>query len=786
MKKTISLVCLSVFVVLTAFAQSTTVTGTVTDNDTGETLIGLSVYVKDSNIGTTTDVSGQYSLSIEGGLQQIVFSYTGYEDVVKTVEPNGVPKLVLHVKMGEAPSILDVVTVTGSLYEKKITEETVTIDVISAELIKNKNNTSLSEVIQRLPGVEVIDGQPNIRSGSGYAYGAGSRVAVLVDDQPLLSADLSDVKWNFIPIENAGQVEIIKGSSSVLYGSSALNGVINVRMARATETPYTYLSLYSGVYSNFKDRSQIWWNDVGERPYQTGMYMAHRQKLTPNLGLVIGGNLHFLQGFLKGGDEKRARFNFDLRYNSPKNERLSYGVSGNLMYHSIGDFFIWGNDSTSRYTHIDAIDPNQYSTFSIDPWLTYFDGASNKHTIRTRFFDVTKLRGTAENAIARIGSVEYRFQRKLENGLAITAGAQGQYFYAKSVLFGRDSLNGLIGDQGTTFATYAQMDKKFFNKLNTTLGVRWETFNLSGESTAALPVFRLGLNYPLSRTDFLRTSFGQGYRVPSFAERFIDDDITEGIHVYPNPELLPESGWSAEIGYKKAIEKKNWTGYIDAAFFVMEYKNMVEFLFDLYEPATFGFGFKSVNISQARIAGTEFTLFGEGSVAGLPTRLWTGYTYSFPGDLSTDTTQINFGTYLGNAVQSFAAVDSAEIPSILKYRSLHTARFDLEADVTDKFTIGTAINYKSYVHNIDEVLEASGQWGPLVGQLAPALVRIQEYRNARQGSGDVIIDLRFGYSLNDHHQLSFITNNLLNRDYTVRAGKMGAPRLYSLKYQMTF
>ena len=115
MKKILSLVCLSILVVLAASAQSTTVSGTVTDNDTGETLIGLSVYVKDSNIGTTTDINGQYSLSVEGGLQQIVFSYTGYEDVVKTIEPNGVPKLVLNVKMGEAPSILDVVTVTGSL-----------------------------------------------------------------------------------------------------------------------------------------------------------------------------------------------------------------------------------------------------------------------------------------------------------------------------------------------------------------------------------------------------------------------------------------------------------------------------------------------------------------------------------------------------------------------------------------------------------------------------------------------------------------------------------------------
>jgi len=69
------------------------------------------------------------------------------------------------------------------------------------------------------------------QGGSGYSYGAGSRVLVLVDDLPLLSPDAGDVKWDYLPVENISQVEIIKGASSVLYGSSALNGIINVRTA---------------------------------------------------------------------------------------------------------------------------------------------------------------------------------------------------------------------------------------------------------------------------------------------------------------------------------------------------------------------------------------------------------------------------------------------------------------------------------------------------------------------------------------------------------------------------
>ena len=799
MKKIVKFIiaCILVFCNPEINYAQTIVSGTVTDAKSGETLIGATVLAKESGRGVTTDLDGNYEITLDKGTHQLIFSYIGYEDVPKAVTLNGEERLKLDVKMGGGTSILDVVTVTGSQVERKLTEETVSIDVIAPDFIQRRNNVSLSDAVQRIPGVEVIDGQANIRSGSGYAYGAGSRVAVLVDDQPLLSADLSDAKWNFIPIENAAQVEIIKGSSSVLYGSAALNGVINVRLARATETPFTSLSMYSGVYNRMRDTSQIWWDSPLERPYQTGVYMAHRQKLNPHLGLVLGGNIHFLKGFLKDADEERARFNFDLRYNPPENDRLSYGISGNTMYHRVGDFFLWGNDPDEHYTHIeDPIGKNKYHTTSLDPWLNYFDKYDNKHILKARYFNVNKLRGR-NDAPAQIASLEYRYQRQFDGNMNVTAGTMGQYFYAKSVLFPVDSLGGVTGQGGFTYALYGQVDKKFFNKLNTTFGIRWETFNVAGESIAALPVFRLGLNYPVSETDFFRASFGQGYRVPSLAERFIDEPITDGVFIFPNPELRPESGWSTEFGYKKVIDKgaDKWNGYIDAAAFVMEYKDMTEFYFDLHRPdsligdPSFGdlfkyLGFKAVNVSRARIAGTELTVFGEGKIGNVPMRVWTGATYSFPGDLSADTTLVNFGNFVARAAQNFVSVDSADVGGILKYRSLHTARLDIETDI-QKFTIGAAANYKSFVYNVDDVLVAEGEYGTLASLVLPAIFEIRDFRNNRYGQGDWLVDLRLAYSFENNHRLTFSTM-VFNREYTIRAAKPGAPRLYNLKYQMVF
>jgi len=84
------------------------------------------------------------------------------------------------------------------------------------------------------------------------------------------------------------------------------------------------------------------------------------------------------------------------------------------------------------------------------------------------------------------------------------------------------------------------------------------------------------------------------------------------------------------------------------------------------------------------------------------------------------------------------------------------------------------------------LLEGRGEYGVLVAGTLPAVLEAREYREARYGKGDLIVDIRFGYSFNNNHRFTFSTNNVFNRDYTIRAAKPGPPRLYNLKYQMVF
>jgi outer membrane cobalamin receptor len=103
------------------------------------------------------------------------------------------------------------------------------MNVLKAADITKNSPSDIKATLNNTSGVDVTDKQPSIRGGSGWTYGVGSRCLIMVDGMSILSPAGGEINWNAVPMENIAQVEVMKGASSVLYGSSALNGLINVR-----------------------------------------------------------------------------------------------------------------------------------------------------------------------------------------------------------------------------------------------------------------------------------------------------------------------------------------------------------------------------------------------------------------------------------------------------------------------------------------------------------------------------------------------------------------------------
>ena len=768
-----------------------TLNGTITDAQSKEVLIGVNIILNNGN-GTSTDIDGKYQLKIQEGEQEVIFKYIGYEQKAKIITGKKNENKTINISLSPSSERLSTVVVSAGRFEQKIEEITVSMEVIKPSLIENKNTTDIQTVMDQVPGVNITDGQANIRGGSGWSFGAGTRVLVMVDDMPLISGDAGQVQWKLIATENINQVEVIKGAASALYGSSALNGVINIRTAFPSQKDinknkppgYTKVNMHFGLIDKPR-RLELNWNGQKRRAFK-GIEFLHAMKLKNNknynIDLTLGGNIFEDDGFRQGEITDRKRFNINSTFKSKNIEGLSYGINSNFLFQTTGSAIIWDGYDRAYIPLNNEITNTNGDTYNIDPFITFIKG-SNRHSLKTRYLKVvndnsTKGQDNGQDNESETYYSDYQWQKNIEKyNLRITAGTANEIVYARSELFSGNNTR-------ANNSLYTQLDKKI-GRINLSLGARYEQFKITSETkhvvdndtlnsfSSGKPVFRTGINYQVAEATFIRSSWGQGFRFPAMAELFISANQA-GIEIYPNPSLKPESGWSAELGVKQGLRIGSWMGFFDAATFIMQYDDMMEFSFGKWgtPPADpfYGLGFKSVNVGKTRIYGTEFTLTGQGKINdNLIINLLAGYTYMNPTSLEPDA--IYATTPEPNAVD-ITYTNSSSDPSILKYRYNHIAKADIEA-IYKKLSVGGSFRYNDFMRNIDSIFVTS-----LVNEnLIPGINQAREqYLN-----GDLIFDMRMGYQINSMIRFGFVINNLLNREYMTRPATMMAPRTFAFQ-----
>ena len=723
--------------------------GVVTAVEKNEKLPGVSILAENKT-GTVTDENGVFRLDLSVGIHTITFSYISYQTVIKTVTVTETGYTELNVTLKDASRTLDVVVVSAGKFEQKLEDVTVSMEVLKPNLVEAKNTTELDEIMDQVPGVNIIDGQANIRGGSGWSYGAGSRVQILVDDLPQLTADANDAKWNFLPVENLEQIEVIKGASSVLFGSSALNGVINVRTAYPRDTPQTKITVFSGVYDKAKftindttyDLNK--WSSATHR--NSGISFSHSRKIG-QLDLVAGGNMFLDEGYRQGENENRARFNAGLRYRFKHMEGLSVGVNVNTMY-TVGTlFFLFKNDTTGAFQPA-ANTLSDYTTkrTNIDPNVTYVGKNGSTHKLRTRWFNTTNENNTNQGSTANLLYAEYQYQKRFGEKFVLSGGAVKIKSTVKSELY-KDH-------DGSQTAAYVQGDLKW-KRFTFSAGGRVEQNKVDTVKDAWTPVFRSGVNFHPFGETYFRASAGQGYRFPSIAEKFVRTNIG-AIDIFPNPNLSSEKGLSMEVGVKQGIRIGKWNGFIDAAVFRNEYKNMIEFSFGHWETtgSFFGNGFKSANIGNTRIDGLELSIMGTGKIAGeLTMTVLAGYTYLKPIQLTFDSSYVN--------IIGAPNIKGSDSTDFLKYRFKHMAKADVEFGWR-KLKVGMSWRFTSRMENIDNIF-VNG----LIDFGFPPGLGIGYYRKYHRG-GDSVFDSRVSYELTKNLSLALIVKNVFNYIYMQR------------------
>lgn len=784
--------------------------GKVTHGITNETIPGASIsLVNNPSKGAVADIDGMYSLVLDTGVHRLVCSYTGLSNDTFEVSIASDAITKQDITLSPTTKLLETVVVSSGKFDQKLEELTVSMEVLKPGLINSRNTTSVETALEQTPGLTIIDNDPQIRGGSGFTFGVGSRVAIVVDGIPLLSGDAGRPEWNYIPVENIEQIEIIKGASSVLYGSSALSGVINIRSAYPRKKPKTIINYSVGYYSPPPKPAENWYN--ASLPMFTNLNLLHSRIVHKNLDIVIGGNFNIDQGYIGppppaeelplslknalqmtdtiptfSNDDMRkirGRLNFNIRYRSKKITGLSYGINGNGMLNKTNMDLAWYDDSLGLYKgYPGAVFLEKQQLFNLDPFIKYIKANGVSHSLVTRIFhsnnDIT-------NNLSNSGTLyygEYQLQRIFRNyDFTFTGGVVGSLSKSHSPLY---ASSGSADNQVTNAAGYLQLDKKFWQFLNISGGFRYEYFQVNDQQSVVAPIFRAGANIQVLKGTYIRTSYGQGFRYPTITERYITTKAGM-FGVFPNPDLQPETSQNFEMGLKQGFKFGNIMGYLDIAGFHQKYENTIEWLFGIWEPSIATIGFKFLNTGDTRVRGIDISLVAstpeENKNFGVTALI--GYTYVEPISLTPDLYYAHEKSLTGGPGDSLSYKNSSlnSKGNVLKYRFSHMVKADVQFKI-HRFGAGMSYRYYSKMKNIDTAFA-------LIEDLTSQIKQIADIKGVnwwQSHKGFNIFDFRVSYNLDEKQKLSIICNNAFNVAYALRPMKIEAPRTTSIQYVYTF
>ena len=274
--------------------------GRVSSTDDGAPLSGAVVVVAGAGIGSYADSAGRFVVSrLPSGSYELVVSCLGYRPRRFSVDLTR--DLAVEIELTPSAITLPGVIVSATRRTQTFVETPVSMGVASARQIAAHNAFTLAAPLRYQSGVSQIGGQINIRGSSGFSRGTGSRVLLLMDGFPLLSADLGDIKWDAIPVGEVERMEIIKGPGSALYGTGALGGVINLITRQPIEETRTEYRLISGLFSQPAHRSWRWRD---EPMYLTGADVSHNRTIGTT-GLVAAIGLKRSIGYHENDDFRR-------------------------------------------------------------------------------------------------------------------------------------------------------------------------------------------------------------------------------------------------------------------------------------------------------------------------------------------------------------------------------------------------------------------------------------------------------------------------------------------------
>ena len=332
---------------VSGFAQSYEVVGTVSDSD-NQPLPGVSVSVKGTTKGTTTDFDGKYTLQVNNG-DVLVFTFVGFEPQQVTLSGQS----TVNVTMKQGLELDEVVVVGSRNPNRTATDTAVPVDVIDVtELVTAGPQVNLNQILNYVaPSFTsntqtISDGTDHIDPASLRGLGP-DQVLVLINGKRRHNSSLVNVNGTFgrgsvgtdlnaIPAASIQRIEVLRDGAAAQYGSDAIAGVINIVLKKSTNE----LTLNVTTGANFSENSNS----------QTGGVDGETTNVSANYGVGLGEKGGFVN--FTGDFDVREEYNrmkeweggiFNL-YNTVERFANNDGYDlSNLLDDDVSDVIQYGN-----------------------------------------------------------------------------------------------------------------------------------------------------------------------------------------------------------------------------------------------------------------------------------------------------------------------------------------------------------------------------------------------------------------------------------------------------------
>lgn len=434
---------------------------------------------------------------------------------------------------------LDPMVVTAQRMEMHDLDTPVSIDVLTNKDMVESGANNVFEALKLNNGIMAYGYGDNGQSWGGMCAkvlirGNDKGTLVMVDGSPI---NMNNVYFlNTIPVDSVERVEIVKGASSVLYGSEASGGVINIITKKNMANS---ISVTKGEYGKTKESVSLGLGKLG--------IAANFEQGDELKGLSSNGRA------MNDGDKASVlwKYKFDDKWTfTHQHTENDYNFN---QYNTSN----WKTlKELASYEYKEDFARLQYQDDSVKGNL-YYNRSDRKNY---QYYGTGKAKKLEDMAFDTIGmDLQKEYKTKFADIIVGTT-VEHQTYSNDNPISGGNVVNNIIDADADTYALFVQAKKDLGNDYTLTVGAREQFMKANDNYDAFTPEF--ALMKKLDDNSSLYVNAAKAFKMPNFTALY----GSGAVEFIPNPNLKPEEGWTYELGYKKASESSMFKAalyYID-------------------------------------------------------------------------------------------------------------------------------------------------------------------------------------------------------------------------------